>query len=102
MNRFTKMLQTAELTEYERFALHALADQAEREAGHRLSDRELQAVVDDWLARPEQAQRRLTLRGGTLTRARRVRQQRAAQSGQDYHWQPATPARQLRGSRQKP
>jgi len=95
MNSFITLLQDETLTEYERFALRALADQAARDAGHRLSDRELQAVVDDWLARPEQAQRR-------LTRARRVRQQRAAQSGQDYHWQPATPARQLRGSRQKP
>ena len=102
MNRFRNILQTEALTEYERFALCALADQAARDAGHRLSEKELQAVADDWLAQPEQAQRGGVLCGESRARARRVPYRQAVLNGPDYHWQPSLPARQLRNRRQKP
>lgn len=95
MSRLKKIVGRRGLTDYETFALQALVDKAERDAGHTLSLPALQALADDYLASLGPAQRQ-PCQARSKTKGGRVRQQQADPGCQDYRWQPGTPARHLR------
>lgn len=98
MSRLKKNVQGNALTDYEQFALQALIDKAERDAGRQLSTEDLQALAQDYLSSiGREARRQRKVRA--CAKMVRVRQQNAEAADMAFHWQPPSCARHLRHRR---
>ncbi|HEB0103569.1 hypothetical protein JBO39_24000 [Serratia marcescens] len=84
----TRRIKKAEdLDEYQRTVLAGLYARRELDQGYRLSARQKQLILDDYLtelSEPPNTRRPRTLHSTLPPMA-------------DYHWHPPTPARRLRG-----
>ncbi|MBO1811418.1 DUF3811 domain-containing protein [Serratia ureilytica] len=95
MSRLKKIVQGNDLTDYEQFALQALIDKAERDAGGQLSTEDLHAVVLDYLSSIDRESRKQR-KARACAKMGRVRQQNAEADGKVFNWQPSSSARHLR------
>ena len=80
-------VETKELSEYDRFLLDALLQQAAKDAGKPLSIAAKSKLIQDFLDERQHAQRAQINAKGQSTRSRRKRDLEAREAP-DFQWQP--------------